>query len=52
MLAPKMNAHSIYNLFAFLAVNLVSKKEIRNKLGTPLGDGSSLSPLSSAEAAS
>jgi radical SAM superfamily enzyme YgiQ (UPF0313 family) len=42
MLAPKMNAHSIYNLFAFLAVNLVSKKEIRNKLNMPLGDGSSL----------
>jgi radical SAM superfamily enzyme YgiQ (UPF0313 family) len=46
MFAPKMNAHSIYNLFAFLAINLVSKKEIRNKLGTPLGDGSSFSLLS------
>jgi len=50
MVAPKMNAHSIYNLFAFLAINLVSKKEIRNKLGTPLGDGSSLSLLSIDEA--
>jgi radical SAM superfamily enzyme YgiQ (UPF0313 family) len=47
MFAPKMNAHSIYNLFAFLAVNFVSRKEIRNKLGTPLGDGSSFSLLSS-----
>ena len=50
MLAPKMNAHSIYNLFAFLAVNLVSKKEIRNKLGTPLGDGTPLSLLSPIQA--
>lgn len=47
MFTPKMNAHSIYHLFAFLAINLVSKKEIRNKLGTPLGDGSSLSLLPS-----
>lgn len=49
MLAPKMNAHSIYNLFAFLVINLVSRKEIRNKLGIPLGDGSSLSLLSRIE---
>jgi len=41
MFAPKMNAHSIYNLFAFLIINLVSKKEIRNKLGMPLGDETS-----------
>ncbi len=50
MFAPQMNAHSIYNLFAFLAINLVSKKEIRNKLGMALGDGSPLSLFSSREA--
>jgi radical SAM superfamily enzyme YgiQ (UPF0313 family) len=49
MFAPKMNAHSLYNLIAFLAINLVSKKEISNKLGMPLGDGSSFSLLCSNE---
>lgn len=44
MLAPQMNARSAYNLFAYLAINLVSRKEIFNKQGIPLGDGSPLSP--------
>jgi radical SAM superfamily enzyme YgiQ (UPF0313 family) len=45
MLAPQMNARSAYNLFAYLAINLVSRREIFNKQGIPLGDGSSISSL-------
>ncbi len=43
MFEPRSNARSIYHLFAYLAINLVTKKEIRNKQGTPLGDGSPIS---------
>jgi len=42
---PRANARSLYHLFAYLAINLVTKKEIRNKQGTPLGDGSPLNGL-------
>lgn len=45
MLHPSANARSPYHLFAYLAINLVTKKEIRNKQGTPLGDGSSINLL-------
>jgi hypothetical protein len=31
-----------YHLLAYLAANLVTRKEIRNKQGQPLGDGSSI----------
>ena len=41
-LAPQMNAHSPHHLFAYLASNLASIKEIVNKQGAPLGDGSPL----------
>lgn len=42
MFEPRSNARSLYHLFAFLAINLVTKKEIRNKQGEALGDGSPL----------
>jgi radical SAM superfamily enzyme YgiQ (UPF0313 family) len=45
MLAPRMNLRSLYHLFAYLAINLVTKKEIRNKQGEALGDGSPLNLL-------
>ena len=45
MFEPRSNARSLYHLFAFLAINLVTKKEIRNKQGQALGDGSSLNLL-------
>ncbi len=39
------NARSLYHLFAYLMINLVTKKEIRNKQGEPLGNGTSLELL-------
>ncbi len=45
MFEPRSNARSLYHLFAFLAINLVTKKEIRNKQGEALGNGTSLSPM-------
>jgi len=44
-LAPHSNAHSLHHLLAYLAANLVSRKEILSKQGTPLGDGSPLERL-------
>lgn len=44
MFEPRANARSLYHLFAYLMVNLVTKKEIRNKQGEALGDGSPLPP--------
>ena len=41
-LAPQMNAHSPHHLLAYLAANLVSRKEILTKQWEPLGDGSPL----------
>lgn len=41
-LAPQMNARSPHHLLAYLAANLVSRKEILSKQGEPLGDGSPL----------
>jgi radical SAM superfamily enzyme YgiQ (UPF0313 family) len=48
MFEPRSNARSPYHLFAYLAINLVTKKEIRNKQGEPLGDGSPLKLLGTA----
>lgn len=45
MLNFKANARSPYHLFAYLMINLVTKKEIRNKQGEPLGDGSSITNI-------
>lgn len=42
VLASQNNARSPYHLLAYLATNLVTRKEIRNKQGQPLGDGSSI----------
>ena len=42
MLNPRANAHSVYNLIAYLAINRASIKEILNKQGEPLGDGTPL----------
>jgi len=39
------NARSPHHLFAYLMVNLVTRKEIRNKQGEALGDGSLLKVL-------
>jgi radical SAM superfamily enzyme YgiQ (UPF0313 family) len=44
MLEPRSNARSLHHLFAYLMINMVTKKEIRNKQGEPLGDGSALVP--------
>ena len=44
MFEPRANARLPYHLFAYLMVNLVTKKEIRNKQGEALGDGSPLPP--------
>lgn len=44
MFEPRSNAHSPHHLFAYLMVNLVTKKEIRNKQGEILG-GAPLAPL-------
>lgn len=44
----KSNARSPYHLFAYLMINLVTKKEIRNKQGEALGDGSPLKSLETA----
>jgi radical SAM superfamily enzyme YgiQ (UPF0313 family) len=41
----KSNSRSFYHLFAYLMINLVTKKEIRNKQGEPLGDGTSINQL-------
>ena len=41
-LAPQMNARSPHHLLAYLAANLVSRKEILSKQWEPLGDGSPL----------
>jgi radical SAM superfamily enzyme YgiQ (UPF0313 family) len=45
VLAPQMNARSPYHLLAYLAANLVSRKEILSKQGEALGDGSALDAL-------
>jgi radical SAM superfamily enzyme YgiQ (UPF0313 family) len=45
MFEPRSNARSLYHLFAYLMINLVTKKEIRNKQGELLGDGTSLELL-------
>jgi radical SAM superfamily enzyme YgiQ (UPF0313 family) len=50
-LAPQMNARSPHHLLAYLAANLVSRKEILNKQGQPLGDGSPLPACEEEEAA-
>ena len=42
MLAPQTKAHSLYNLLGYLAINLASIKEILNKQGEPLGNGTPL----------
>lgn len=42
MLDSQANAHSIYNLIGYLAINLASIKEILNKQGEPLGNGTPL----------
>jgi radical SAM superfamily enzyme YgiQ (UPF0313 family) len=42
VLAPQMNARSPHHLLAYLAANLVSRKEIFTKQGEALGDGSAL----------
>lgn len=44
-LAPQMNARSPHHLLAYLAANLVSRKEIFSKQGEALGDGSPLELL-------
>ena len=44
-LAPQSNAHSPYHLLAYLAANLVSRKEILSKQWEPLGDGSPLETI-------
>ncbi len=48
MFEPRSNARSLYHLFAYLAINLVTKKEIRNKQGEALGDGSPINLLETA----
>jgi len=45
MLEPRSNARTLYHLFAYMAINLVTKKEIHNKQGMILGDGSSINPF-------
>ena len=45
LLEPRSNAHSLYHLFAYLMVNLVTRKEIYSKQGEALGDGSSIKLL-------
>ncbi len=45
MINPQANARSLYHLFSYLMINLVTRKEIRNKQGQALGDGSSLNLL-------
>jgi radical SAM superfamily enzyme YgiQ (UPF0313 family) len=45
MLEPRSNAHSLYHLFAYMMVNLVTRKEIYSKQGEALGDGSSINLL-------
>jgi radical SAM superfamily enzyme YgiQ (UPF0313 family) len=47
MFHPQANARSLYHLFAYLMINFVTKKEIRNKQGEALGDGSSVNLLDS-----
>jgi radical SAM superfamily enzyme YgiQ (UPF0313 family) len=42
LLAPQINARSPQHLMAYLAANLVSRKEILSKQGEALGDGSAL----------
>jgi len=50
MFERRSNARSLYHLFAYLAINLVTKKEIRNKQGQPLGDGSAFpTPIRAAD---
>ena len=44
-LNPQMNAHSTHHLLAYLAANLVSRKEILSKQWESLGDGSLLPTL-------
>jgi len=43
------NGGSLYNLFGYLSINLISRKEIYNKQGEALGDGSSLMKLQEAQ---
>jgi radical SAM superfamily enzyme YgiQ (UPF0313 family) len=45
MLNFKANSRSIYHLFSYLMINFVTKKEIMNKQGEPLGDGSSINEI-------
>lgn len=45
MLNFKSNSRSLYHLFAYLTINLVTKKEIMNKQGEMLGDGTPLTWL-------
>jgi radical SAM superfamily enzyme YgiQ (UPF0313 family) len=40
--ASPSNASSLVNLFAYLTVNMVTKRELSNKEGQPLGDGNSI----------
>lgn len=44
-LAPQTNARSPYHLLAYLAMNLASITEIRNKQGEALGDGSAIQQI-------
>lgn len=50
MLNFKANARSLYHLFAYLSINLVTRKEIRNKQGEALGDGTPLEQIEKWEA--
>jgi len=45
LFASRPNTHSVYNLTAYLAINLVSRKEILAKQGEALGDGNSINLL-------
>ena len=45
---PRSNARSLYHLFAYLMINMVTRKEINSKQGEFLGDGTSLPSLETA----
>jgi radical SAM superfamily enzyme YgiQ (UPF0313 family) len=47
MAHPQANARSFHHMFFYLMTNLVSRREIRNKQGRALGDGSPLNDIPS-----